>query len=320
MSGDRASHNADQGLRSRCREMKPCAVQPYHKKCAQSCRRLNNTQDPQEPVNHGYLPQFQVMGAGRKRKAAPWDKATGWKQVKVGDDLMLGSTEGGFMGLEVLEPEETLLFGHHKRQAQQAPDAEDEEMLAEVDEVASDKKPKKLAERPQSKKAKLSERGPTSPAVKGPARTSVEQQLNAKIAALEAENLALKAKNASKPDKLAGKDKEKVSDKAKQDKTARKDKEKVSKKAKQGKAAITDAAPVPAAAKASTTEQIDMSAWAEFDLHPHIAAAISQAGFTQPTPIQEQCLLPAIRDRRDVIGAAQTVCAPCIIISSTYVI
>lgn len=247
------------------------------------------------------------MGAGRKRKAAPWDKANGWKQVKVGDDLMLGSTEGGFMGLEVLEPEETLLFGHHKRQAQQAPDAEDEEMLAEVDEVASSKKSKKSAERPQSKKAKLSEPGTTPPEAKGAASSSLEL-LNAKIAALEAENSALKAKNASKPDKPAGKDKEKVSKKAKKDNLGRKDKAKVAEKAEQGKAAITDAAPGTADVKASTTQQIHMSAWSEFDLHPQIAAAISQAGFTQPTPIQEQCLLPAIRDRRDVIGAAQTVC------------
>ena len=248
------------------------------------------------------------MGAGRKRKAAPWDKTNGWKQVKVGDDLMLGSTEGGFMGLEVLEPEETLLFGHHNRQAQQAPDAEDEEMLAEVDEVASNKKSKKSADRPQSKKAKLSESGATPPAATGKASSSLEL-LNAKIAALEAENSALKAKNAAKPDKPAGKAKEKVSKKAKQDKAARKDKGKVAEKAKQGKAAITDAAPGTANVEAFATEQRDMSAWSEFDLHPQIAAAISQAGFTQPTPIQEQCLLPAIRDRRDVIGAAQTVCA-----------
>ena len=246
------------------------------------------------------------MGAGRKRKAAPWDKANGWKQVKVGDDLMLGSTEGGFMGLEVLEPEETLLFGHHKRQAQQAPDAEDEEMLAEVEEVASNKTSKKSAERPQSKKAKLSEPTTTPPAATGTASSSLEL-LNAKIAALEAENSVLKAKNA-KPDKPAGKDEEKVSKKAKKDKAARKDKAKVAKKAKHDKAATTDAAQD---VTASTTEQTDMSAWSGFDLHPQIAAAIAQAGFTQPTPIQEQCLLPAIRDQRDVIGAAQTVCLLC---------
>ena len=249
------------------------------------------------------------MGAGRKRKAAPWDKANGWKQVKVGDDLMLGSTEGGFMGLEVLEPDETLLFGHHKRQAQQAPDAEDEEMLAEVDEVASNKS-KKSAGKPQSKKARLSDPSPTPTVTTGKASSSVEL-LNAKIAALEAENSVLKAKNASKPDKPAGKDKKKVSKKAEKDKGATKNKGKVAEKAKQGIADSTDAASGTADVRASTVEQIDMSAWSEFDLHPQIAAAISQAGFTQPTPIQEQCLLPAIRDRRDVIGAAQTVCALC---------
>lgn len=245
------------------------------------------------------------MGAGKKRKAAPWDKANGWKQVKVGDDLMLGSTEGGFMGLEVLEPDQTLLFGHHERQVQQAPDAEDEDMLAAVDEVASNKKSKNSAEKPQNKRAKLSEPGATPPAAKGTASTSMEV-LNAKIAALEAENSALKAKNASK---LGGTEKDGAAKKAKDDKAARKDKAKAAKKTKKGKAVTTDAVlGTQGVNEPSTTELIDMSAWSEFDLHPQIAAAISQAGFNKPTPIQQQCLLPAIRDRRDVIGAAQTVC------------
>lgn len=248
------------------------------------------------------------MGAGRKRKAAPWDKANGWKQVKVGDDLMLGSTESGFMGLEVLEPDETLLFGHHKRQVQQAPDAEDEDMLAEVDEVASNKKSKKSAEQPQSKRAKLSEPGASPPAAKGSSSVSLEI-LTAKIASLEAENSALKAKNASKPDKPGRAGKDVPAKKAKADKAAKKEVAKVAKKAKKGKVVTTaTVSPTEGATQSSTTEAIDLSAWSEFDLHPQIAAAIAQAGFTQPTPIQQQCLLPAIRDRRDVIGAAQTVC------------
>lgn len=243
------------------------------------------------------------MGAGKKRKAGPWDKANGWKQVKVGDDLMLGSTEGGFMGLEVLEPDETLLFGHHERQMQQAPDAEDEDMLAAVDEVASNKKSNKSAEKPQNKRAKLSEPGATPPAARGAASTSLKV-LNAKIAALEAENSALKAKNASKP---GGTENDGAAKKAEGDNTARKDKAKAAKKTKKGKA-VTDAVlGTQGINEPSATELIDMSAWSEFDLHPQIAAAISQAGFTKPTPIQQQCLLPAIRDRRDVIGAAQTV-------------
>ncbi|KAK9811744.1 hypothetical protein WJX72_009411 [[Myrmecia] bisecta] len=39
---------------------------------------------------------------------------------------------------------------------------------------------------------------------------------------------------------------------------------------------------------------------------PGTQKAIAKLGFSKPTPIQSECLLPAIRDRRDVIGAAQT--------------
>ena len=234
------------------------------------------------------LCQNKSMGAGRKRKAAPWDKAKGWKQVKVGDDLMIGSTESGFMGLEVLEPEETLLFGHHKRQAVQAPDAEDQEMLAEVDAVETNKMPKQTAEKPKKKKAKLSEPQTIQTSAKGTDKNALDL-LTAKITALEAENSALKAQNASQPDTST---------------------KKVKKKAAQGKATAAGSALQPQDADASAaTEQVDISAWSQFDLHAQIAAAIAQAGFAQPTPIQEQCLLPAIRDRRDVIGAAQTVSA-----------
>lgn len=42
-----------------------------------------------------------------------------------------------------------------------------------------------------------------------------------------------------------------------------------------------------------------------FNLHPQIAAGVIAAGFTQPTPIQEQSI-PKIMQRRDVMGLAQT--------------
>ena len=42
-----------------------------------------------------------------------------------------------------------------------------------------------------------------------------------------------------------------------------------------------------------------------FNLHPKIAAGVSAAGFTQPTPIQEQAI-PMIMQHRDVMGLAQT--------------
>ncbi|KAK9787630.1 hypothetical protein WJX73_007720 [Symbiochloris irregularis] len=44
----------------------------------------------------------------------------------------------------------------------------------------------------------------------------------------------------------------------------------------------------------------------EFGLDPRLLRGIADLGISTPTPIQRDCLPPAIRDRRDVIGAAQT--------------
>lgn len=60
------------------------------------------------------------------------------------------------------------------------------------------------------------------------------------------------------------------------------------------------------AAEAAGEHDTDMSAWSRFCLHPKLEAALAAQGFSSPTPIQDAVLLPAIRDRRDVIGAAQT--------------
>ena len=51
----------------------------------------------------------------------------------------------------------------------------------------------------------------------------------------------------------------------------------------------------------------DMKAWSGLELDSQILDAIASLGFEQPTPVQRECLPAAIRDRRDVIGAAQTV-------------
>ena len=226
------------------------------------------------------------MGAGRKRKAAPWDGQKGWKHVTVGDDLMLGSTESGFMGLEVLEPEDAPLFGNHKTQRWSADNGESDDFTeAQLDDAqATDKEGQrssnkaKAADTP-SKKAKHG-----GEAAKPPSESSKLAALEAKIATLEAENSALKAHGSGEAVKPV---KEKKAAKS---------------------AAKTTVTTAPEGQQpAAKEEQVDISAWSQFELHAKIAAAIAEAGFTQPTPIQEQCLLPAIRDRRDVIGAAQTV-------------
>ena len=50
----------------------------------------------------------------------------------------------------------------------------------------------------------------------------------------------------------------------------------------------------------------DVSNWLQFDLHPALLRALQDMGFTDPTPIQNDCLNPAIKGRCDVIGAAET--------------
>ncbi len=78
------------------------------------------------------------------------------------------------------------------------------------------------------------------------------------------------------------------------------------------KKAKGEAAAVPAKPKSmpgtSGAAAVDMAAWQGLGLGPGVLNAIANLGFAEPTPIQRECLLPAIRDRRDVIGAAQTVC------------
>lgn len=41
-------------------------------------------------------------------------------------------------------------------------------------------------------------------------------------------------------------------------------------------------------------------------VHPSILKGLSELGFVNPTPIQAACLVPAIRDRKDIVGAAET--------------
>lgn len=52
--------------------------------------------------------------------------------------------------------------------------------------------------------------------------------------------------------------------------------------------------------------EVDMRAWHHMSLHLLLERALAQQNFVEPLPIQQECILPATRDRRDVIGAAPT--------------
>jgi ATP-dependent RNA helicase DDX24/MAK5 len=70
------------------------------------------------------------------------------------------------------------------------------------------------------------------------------------------------------------------------------------------------AAPAEAGEDEATPEEpyngVDMSGWIMFDLDPRLLRALAELGFTEPTPIQRECILPAVRDFRDILGAAET--------------
>ncbi|GBF94480.1 DEAD-box ATP-dependent RNA helicase [Raphidocelis subcapitata] len=50
----------------------------------------------------------------------------------------------------------------------------------------------------------------------------------------------------------------------------------------------------------------DMSAWLPLCLHPLLEGALALQGFPAPTPVQSAAVPLAVRDRRDIVGAAQT--------------
>lgn len=138
--------------------------------------------------------------------------------------------------------------------------------------------------------------------------------LKAQLRALEQENRLLK----SKRQKTALADLHDAAAPQTQNKSSKADKGSVksqNKKAKtKTKAAHTNTASAtdadgsvgPQAADVPEATPVDMSQWANIGLHPLIEAALARQGFSQPTPIQEAAIPAAMRDRRDVIGAAQT--------------
>ncbi|KAJ8033530.1 ATP-dependent RNA helicase DDX24 [Holothuria leucospilota] len=50
----------------------------------------------------------------------------------------------------------------------------------------------------------------------------------------------------------------------------------------------------------------DMSAWSHLPIPTEVLLALSELGFSSPTPIQHQCLGPAIYKRSDIVGGAET--------------
>ena len=52
---------------------------------------------------------------------------------------------------------------------------------------------------------------------------------------------------------------------------------------------------------------VGMEAWKDLFVPPPVLRALKENGFVDPTPIQVQVLPPAVRDKLDILGAAETV-------------
>lgn len=91
----------------------------------------------------------------------------------------------------------------------------------------------------------------------------------------------------------------------------KREKQALRKEQKKNEKASAKATPSPAEAlfHGQTEDSLpeDIVAWKPYNLDPLIEEALSGMQFSAPTPIQQECLPAAIRDRRDMIGAAQTV-------------
>ena len=54
---------------------------------------------------------------------------------------------------------------------------------------------------------------------------------------------------------------------------------------------------------------VDMSKWEELGAPVPVVMALRDLKFSEPTAIQSSSIPPALKDGKDVIGAAETVCA-----------
>lgn len=148
---------------------------------------------------------------GKKRKRAavgPITGSHGWQRVDVGDELLIGAEEGGFMELEEFTPAPGSILG-----ASDVPDHDlsvAKETKANVDGPKPDKKSKKkkpglkeasseVAARAKSRAAAEPKQqrstAPKASAAEGPVSDDVAA-LKVQLAKLQAENAALKGGNA----------------------------------------------------------------------------------------------------------------------------
>eukprot|EP00191_Tetraselmis_sp_GSL018_P024721 CAMPEP_0177627994 /NCGR_PEP_ID=MMETSP0419_2-20121207/31509_1 /TAXON_ID=582737 /ORGANISM="Tetraselmis sp., Strain GSL018" /LENGTH=879 /DNA_ID=CAMNT_0019129203 /DNA_START=60 /DNA_END=2700 /DNA_ORIENTATION=- len=212
-------------------------------------------------------------------------ESASWKPLQHTDNL-LGGEEGGLLSMEVLDDPELMAClypDHYGKRAGQ-----------------SGAEQKKLKRRKLSAdNAEVCEGQPEQS--RGSSDTEDIESLRARLEKLEAENKRLKEAEGKTVDAEIGEKKKK-----------KKKKQNQKKKVPTSVASNTRSGPPvgpshKGEAEVGEPESLaDVSAWADFHLHPVVNHALARLGFSYPTPVQAECVPAAIRDWKDVIGAAQT--------------
>ena len=219
----------------------------------------------------------------------------GWRRVEVGDDLILGGNQNddmfGFLELEELDGS---LAGEVLGVEAVASGETDNGAGKDERKDAKNKKGKEAKNEKKEKRGKLAAGG----------KEELSQDaMAARIAELERENAQLKRTVArNDPDGEHGGE---TSGEGGVQKPAKK----AAKKEKGKKRAVNkehEKDREKAALTVQEKDRVDVSAWREYHLEEEVLEAISELGFVAPTQIQAECLPSAIRDRMDIIGAAQT--------------
>ncbi|KDD74614.1 DEAD/DEAH box helicase, partial [Helicosporidium sp. ATCC 50920] len=214
----------------------------------------------------------------------------GWQAVEVDDAALLGdSGEFGFAGLEVFHPKKQgVPVVEAEPRARGTKRQKDAPAAAAEGGAGEEKRPSKAAKKRAGKKSAVVEKVDEE---LGDEELGSMEALRAQVRALRAENLKLKGSSADsgKGKGAEPKQKQKV--------------KRVAASASKKKAALDEPTAEP---PAPPTPGVNMDSWRIYGLSEPVLSALGALGFEEPTPIQAAVVEAAVRDGRDVLGAAQT--------------
>ncbi|GMH35913.1 hypothetical protein BSKO_03781 [Bryopsis sp. KO-2023] len=224
----------------------------------------------------------------KKKKAREKSKSDGWKAVGV--DPQVVNTEGldGFSGLEVWTGP---VFGALKK-AEPDVDPDGDDVGIPED------KPKSKKKRRRSKK----NRKPVEIAEKNEKELTQDDDVPTTNAIQDGEATEEAPKKAKRKRKRKRKPRTKQADENKDEEGKNKNKRRKKSESDKDGAETTPTPPD----QAEDEEEFDTSAWDDLDLHPLIMKALGGLKFAHPMPIQSRSIPAAVRDRKDILGAAQT--------------